>query len=136
MQRIFDMYKTPNHGIYSLSIKQSLVTNDYSESFNIGGVEALIADLLEVTKDLDAWVLLQRPESNVGVTQDALIPMMQGYLKLQQAGCKAVGIVENSLFVHSGTPHNPAELTMPINIHKDEHYLREWLEKILKKIKI
>ncbi|APE06259.1 MULTISPECIES: hypothetical protein [Alteromonas] len=125
------MVTSSAHGLYSLSLSQNTVSCDYSEGFNLHGVRELTRDVLSLTAHLNAWVLFQRPTETAGITHDAIGEMMAGYLAFQQAGCKAVGIVENSIFVHAGSPHRPSNLTMPFMIDKDEEKIKHWLSGVL-----
>ncbi|MDA8621020.1 hypothetical protein N9L48_00060 [Psychrosphaera sp.] len=119
------------HGVYSLRLEGHIVYCDYAEGFNIQGVIELKQDLLAITENLSYWVLYQLPEPSAGITQDAIIEMMNSYVELQKAGCLAVAIVERSQFVRAGSPFRPDQLTMPINIDKDADYLLEWLTAFL-----
>lgn len=125
------MVTSSAHGSYSLSLSQNTVSCDYSEGFNLHGVRELTRDILSLTAHLSEWVLFQRPTETAGITHDAIGEMMAGYLAFQQAGCKAVGIVENSIFVHAGSPHRPSNLTMPFMIDKDEEKIKHWLSGVL-----
>lgn len=125
------MVTSSAHGLYSLSLSQNTVSCDYSEGFNLHGVRELTRDVLSLTAHLNAWVLFQRPTETAGITHDAIGEMMAGYLAFQQAGCKAVGIVENSIFVHAGSPHRLSNLTMPFMIDKDEEKIKHWLSGVL-----
>lgn len=125
------MVTSSAHGLYSLSLSQNTVSCDYSEGFNLHGVRELTRDVLSLTAHLNAWVLFQRPTETAGITHDAIGEMMAGYLAFQQAGCKAVGIVENSIFVYAGSPHRPSNLTMPFMIDKDEEKIKHWLSGVL-----
>lgn len=118
------------HGSYSLSLQCDTVYCDYADGFNLSGVRKLTLDILSLTASLNAWVLFQRPTETAGITHDAIGEMMAGYFAFQQAGCKAVGIVENSIFVHAGSPHRPSNLTMPFMIDKDEAKIQHWLSQI------
>ena len=118
------------HGSYSLSLQGDTVYCDYADGFNLSGVRKLTIDILSLTGPLNAWVLFQRPTETAGITHDAIGEMMAGYVAFQQAGCKAVGIVENSIFVHAGSPHRPSNLTMPFMIDKDEAKIQHWLLQI------
>lgn len=124
------LVKEPVHGRYQLGLNKNRVTCVYSEGFNVTGVKQLTNDLLRMTAGLSYWVLFQRPEPSAGIIQDAIPEMMQGYVKLQQSGCLAVGIVERSIFVFAGIPYHPKELVMPINIHPDESKILRWLDEI------
>jgi len=122
----------PLHGEYSLSLQGQLVICDYSEGFNRTGVIALRDNILELVKPLKKWVLFQRPQPSAGVTQDAIGDMYQAYVRLQHAGCLAVGIVDNSIFVHAGNFPKNGELQIPIQINKDEAQLLAFLSTTLK----
>ena len=115
------------HGVYSLRLEGNIVFCDYAEGFNIQGVIELKQELLALTSSLKYWVLYQLPESSAGITQDAIVEMMNSYVELQNTGCLAVAIVERSPFVRAGSPYRPEQLTMPININKDADYLYDWL---------
>lgn len=125
------MVTSSAHGSYSLSLSQNTVSCDYSDGFNLHGVRKLTRDILSLTAHLNAWVLFQRPTETAGITHDAIGEMMAGYFAFQQAGCKAVGIVENSIFVHAGSPHRPPNLTIPFMIDKDEEKIKHWLSGVL-----
>jgi len=125
------MVQDSAHGNYSLSLQRQTVYCDYADGFNLSGVRKLTLDILSLTTSLNEWVLFQRPTESAGVTHDAIGEMMAGYLAFQEAGCKAVGIVENSIFVHAGSPHRPSSLTMPFMIDKDEAKVQHWLSRRL-----
>ncbi|MCF4008416.1 hypothetical protein [Rheinheimera sp. UJ63] len=121
------------HGNYSLSVNGHVIFCDYSQGFNIEGVRKLTHDLLVLVSSMDEWVLFQNPDESAGIVHNAIVEMMSSYVKLQNAGCKAVAIVENSIFVNAGIRYHPKELTMPIRIDKDGKMLLAWLETELKK---
>lgn len=128
------MYKDTAHGHYSLSVSGQIIHCDYSQGFNIEGVRNLTDDILALVSGMDEWVLFQIPDESAGIVHNAIVEMMSSYVKLQNAGCKAVAIVENSIFVHAGSRYHPKELTIPIRIDKDGAILLEWLEKRLQKL--
>lgn len=125
------MNTEPIHGTYSLEKRENLIICFYSEGFNLAGVKALTNDILALANGLELWALYQKPDSTAGIVHDAIEEMMNGYVKLQNAGCVAVAIQENSIFVRAGTPHRPPTLRMPIKIDKSEEDLLLWLQKHL-----
>ncbi|WP_100656399.1 hypothetical protein [Alteromonas flava] len=124
------MIKEPIHGRYQLHLSGVRLICDYAEGFNLPGVKRITNDMLQATTHLSSWVLLQRPEASAGITQEAIPAMMQGYVQLQNAGCKAVAIVDRSIFVHAGIPYHPRELIIPIRIEQNETKLIQWLDEI------
>lgn len=125
------MFKEAAHGSYALSFSEGVLYCDYSDGFNKAGVKKLVAEMLSMMSHESHWVLYQKPEPSAGITHDAIKDMMAGYVALQNAGCQAVAIVENSVFVTAGIPYHPDELTMPIKIDKDERLLLEWVKEFL-----
>ncbi|MDB2331503.1 hypothetical protein N9V74_07335 [Alteromonas sp.] len=125
------MNTEPVHGTYSLEKQQDLIICRYSDGFNLAGVKALINDILVLARDLDRWALYQKPDNSAGVVHNAIDEMMNGYVQFQNAGCVAVAIQENSIFVRAGTPYRPISLHMPIRIEKSEVELVTWLEQSL-----
>jgi hypothetical protein len=123
----------PVHGKFSVYRQGNTVYCDYSYGFNAAGVKAITEEILSVAKPLKQWVLLQRPEPSAGITYDAIELMYQCYVSLQRAGCLAVGLHENSIFVHSGRFRKDGELTMPITINKDIPTLVDFLNQTLEK---
>jgi|GEM_PF-2025625 len=117
----------PVHGTYSLEKRDNLIVCFYSEGFNLAGVKAITNDILKLAKDLDMWVLYQKPDSTAGIVHNAIEEMMNGYVRFQNAGCVAAAIQENSIFVRAGSPHRPPSLKMPIRIDKSEEELLLWL---------
>lgn len=125
------MNTEPVHGTYSLEKKENLIICRYSEGFNLAGIKALINDILLLTSGFERWALYQKPDSSAGIVHNAIEEMMNGYVQFQNAGCVAVGIQENSIFVRAGTPHRPHSLHMPIKIDKSEAELITWLQQSL-----
>lgn len=123
----------PVHGKFSVYWQGNTVYCDYSDGFNAKGVKAITEEILRVAKPLKQWVLLQRPEPSAGITYDAIELMYQCYVSLQRAGCLAVSLHENSIFVHSGRFRKDGELTMPIFIDKDIPTLVDFLNQTLEK---
>ena len=121
------------HGKFSVYRQGNTVYCDYSEGFNIAGVKAITEEILRVAKPLKQWVLLQCPEPSAGITYDAIELMYQCYVTLQRAGCLAVGLHENSIYVHSGRFSKDGELRMPIVIDKDIPKLTDFLNQTLEK---
>ncbi|MFC3094493.1 hypothetical protein DRW07_13610 [Alteromonas sediminis] len=115
------------HGNFSIEVDGRLLINRYSEGFNIVGINALTSALLDAAKSLDKWVLLQLPEPSAGLTNDAIPVMLHAYNQLQKAGCVAVGLHDNSLFVRAGYTHKGITVTLPFLIDKEESKLRSWL---------
>ena len=122
--------EVPIHGQFQVYSDGDLLYCDYSEGFNQAGVIAITQEILQAARPHRQWVLLQRPEPSAGITQDAIPIMYQGYLQLQEAGCLAVALVENSMFVRAGNFPKEGPLTMPIFIDKDEGLLLRRLESI------
>lgn len=127
------MYIDAPHGNYSLSVDGQMIHCNYSQGFNIEGVKKLTEDILALVSYLDEWVLFQNPDESAGIAENAITEMMSSYVKLQNAGCKAVAIVANSIFVYAGIRYHPKELTMPMRIDKDADMLLAWLETELQK---
>ncbi|MDP5131322.1 MAG: hypothetical protein NWQ54_10575 [Paraglaciecola sp.] len=127
------MFISSAHGHYSLSVKGQIIHCDYSQGFNIEGVRALTQAILALVSNMDNWVLFQNPDESAGIAHNAIIEMMTSYVTLQNAGCQAVAIVENSIFVNAGIRYHPKALTMPIRIDKDGEMLLAWLETRLQK---
>ena len=126
----------PVHGSFKVWLEGHLVYCDYAEGFNAAGVRAITEDILRVAAPVKKWVMLQRPEPSAGITYDAIELMYQSYVQLQRAGCLAVGLHENSIYVHSGRFRKDGELTMPIVIDKDIPKLMDFLNQTLAKNKI
>ncbi|WP_372628045.1 hypothetical protein [Arsukibacterium sp.] len=127
------MYIDVAHGNYTLSVDGKIIHCDYSQGFNIEGVKKLTYDILELASGMEEWGLFQNPDESAGIVDNAIKEMMSSYVKLQNAGCRAVAIVENSIFVHAGVRYHPTELTIPIRIDKDGEMLQTWLKTELQK---
>ena len=121
------MFQESIYGTYRLNLKEQMVYCEYFDGCNIAGVKSITDAILALTSELDSWVLYQKPDASAGIANDAIVTMMDGYVAFQNAGCKAVALVDNSIFVRAGIPYHPDELTMPIRIDKDEGLLFDWL---------
>ena len=123
----------PVHGEFTVRMAGNIVYCDYSQGFNAAGINAIYSEILRVTEHCDAWVMLQRPAPSAGLTPEAIDAMYEGYIKLQNAGCLAVAVVDNSMFVHAVSFPRDGTLTLPFMIDKDEQALMEYLHKMREK---
>ena len=120
------------HGEFTVTSQGNFIYCDYSQGFNKEGVKAITTEILRVAQPHDQWVLLQRPAPSAGITVDAIPDMYQSYVKLQDAGCLAVGLHDNTIYVRAGKFDKNGPLTIPIVIDKDIPTLVEFLQNTLR----
>ncbi|WP_026374532.1 hypothetical protein [Aestuariibacter salexigens] len=119
----------PVHGKFSVEVDGNIIVNRYAEGFNQAGIRAVTDAILESARGLERWALLQLPEASAGLTGDSVPEMMRAYNRLQCAGCIAVAIHDNSMFVRAGYMVKDVEVSLPFLIDKDIALPRPWLEK-------
>lgn len=108
-----------------------ILISDYSGSFDVMGITAIVADVLDKTKDLSHWIWYQRPSPSAGITPQAIDALITRYKYLDRQGCVGLGILNQNVLVNAFRLPSDGSIAIPVKISREEKNIFHFFQGIL-----
>ena len=129
------MYRNKD-GEFDNKLSENVVISDYTGSFNITGIKAIVADVLDKTKHLSYWIWYQRPSPEAGITPDAIRSLIIRYTHLEHQGCIGLGILNQNVLIKSFKLPEDGTIAIPIKISRNEATIFHFFKELMASIQI
>ncbi|MFC3153259.1 hypothetical protein ACFOEK_19625 [Litoribrevibacter euphylliae] len=89
------------HGIYRIEESGDIIHVYPVGGFNEYGIKSLHQEIRSIAPKDRAWVLIEHPKDEAGLTPEAAKELCKNYCLLSKYGCKAVGLEISRIWAFS-----------------------------------